>query len=378
MKIWCGIYFLISKKNAYFVVLRKRPNNKKESFMEFSAKEIAQFLGGKVIGDENVKVSNLSKIEEGKAGTLTFLANPKYTPHIYTTQASIVLVNKGFTPEGEIKATLIEVEDAYACLAMLLNMVNAARPEKKGIEEGSHVAASATLSDSIYIGAFAYIGEHAVLGEGCKIYPQAYVGDNVKIGNNTTIYPGVKIYHDCVIGNNCIIHAGAVIGADGFGFAPHDGKYVKIAQIGNVVIEDNVEIGANTTIDRATMGSTVIHEGVKLDNLIQVAHNVEIGESTVMAAQCGIAGSTKIGSHCMMGGQVGVAGHITVGDHVNVGAQTGIPNHIDPNNTLLGTPAMPAREFARVSVLMRKLPELSQTIRELQKEIKSLKQQRGE
>ena len=378
MKIWCGIYFLISKKNAYFVVLRKRPNNKKESFMEFSAKEIAQFLGGKVIGDENVKVSNLSKIEEGKAGTLTILANPKYTPHIYTTQASIVLVNKGFTPEGEIKATLIEVEDAYACLAMLLNMVNAARPEKKGIEEGAHVAASATLSDSIYIGAFAYIGEHAVLGEGCKIYPQAYVGDNVKIGNNTTIYPGVKIYHDCVIGNNCIIHAGAVIGADGFGFAPHDGKYVKIAQIGNVVIEDNVEIGANTTIDRATMGSTVIHEGVKLDNLIQVAHNVEIGESTVMAAQCGIAGSTKIGSHCMMGGQVGVAGHITVGDHVNVGAQTGIPNHIDPNNTLLGTPAMPAREFARVSVLMRKLPELSQTIRELQKEIKSLKQQRGE
>ena len=378
MKIWCGIYFLISKKNAYFVVLRKRPNNKKESFMEFSAKEIAQFLGGKVIGDENVKVSNLSKIEEGKAGTLTFLANPKYTPHIYTTQASIVLVNKGFTPEGEIKATLIEVEDAYACLAMLLNMVNAARPEKKGIEEGSLVAASATLSDSIYIGAFAYIGEHAVLGEGCKIYPQAYIGDNVKIGNNTTIYPGVKIYHDCVIGNNCIIHAGAVIGADGFGFAPHDGKYVKIAQIGNVVIEDNVEIGANTTIDRATMGSTVIHEGVKLDNLIQVGHNVEIGESTVMAAQCGIAGSTKIGSHCMMGGQVGVAGHITVGDHVNVGAQTGIPNHIDPNSTLLGTPAMPAREFARVSVLMRKLPELSQTIRELQKEIKSLKQQRGE
>ena len=216
------------------------------------------------------------------------------------------------------------------------------------------------------------------MGEGCKIYPQAYIGDNVKIGNNTTIYPGVKIYHDCVIGNNCIIHAGAVIGADGFGFAPHDGKYVKIAQIGNVVIEDNVEIGANTTIDRATMGSTVIHEGVKLDNLIQVAHNVEIGESTVMAAQCGIAGSTKIGSHCMMGGQVGVAGHITVGDHVNVGAQTGIPNHIDPNSTLLGTPAMPAREFARVSVLMRKLPELSQTIRELQKEIESLKQQRGE
>ena len=346
--------------------------------MEFSAKDIAQFLHGRVIGDENVKVNNLSKIEEGKAGTLTFLANPKYTPYIYTTKASIVLVNKGFVAEQEIKATLIEVDDAYSCLALLLNMVNQARPEKKGIEEGAHIAASATLSDSIYIGAFAYIGENVTVGEGSKIYPQCYIGDNVKIGKDTVIYPGVKIYHDCVIGDRCIVHAGAVIGADGFGFAPHDGTYVKIAQIGNVVLENDVEIGANTTIDRATMGSTVIHEGVKLDNLIQVAHNVEIGKNTVMAAQCGVAGSTKVGSHCMMGGQVGIAGHITIGDHVNVGAQTGIPNHVESNSTLLGTPAIPAREFARTSVLTRKLPELNQTIRQLQKEIETLKQKLGE
>ena len=345
--------------------------------MEFSAKDIAHFLNGKIIGDENVKVNNLSKIEEGKAGTLTFLANPKYTPYIYTTQASIVLVNKGFVPENEIKATLIEVDDAYSCLAMLLNMVNQARPEKKGIEDGAHVAASAVLPESIYIGAFAYIGENAVLGEGCKIYPQAYIGDNVKIGMGTIIYPGVKIYHDCVIGSNCIIHAGTVIGADGFGFAPHNGSYEKIAQIGNVVIEDFVEIGANTTIDRATMGSTIIHEGVKLDNLIQVAHNVEVGNNTVIAAQTGIAGSTKVGSHCMIGGQVGFAGHISIGDRVNVGAQSGIPNNVKPDSTILGYPAVPAREFARSVVMIKKLPELRQTVDDLRKEIEALKKQLG-
>ncbi len=346
--------------------------------MEFSAKEIAQFLHGKVIGDENVRVSNLSKIEEGTPDSLTFLANPKYTPHIYTTCAGIVLVNKGFQPEGEIKATLIEVEDSYACLALLLNMVNQARPEKKGIEKNAHIAASAKLSESIYIGEFAYIDENVVLGEGCKIYPQAYIGENVKIGAGTIIYPGVKIYRDCVIGAHCIIHAGAVIGADGFGFAPHDGKYEKIAQIGNVLIEDDVEVGANTTIDRATMGSTVVHRGTKLDNLIQIAHNVEVGEHTVMAAQVGVAGSTKIGSHCMVGGQVGFAGHITVGDRSNFGAQSGIPNHVEAGSNLLGTPAIPAREFARTSVLMRKLPELNQTIRELQKEVAALKRQLSE
>ncbi len=353
----------------------RRHTNNKQSKMEFSAKEIAQFLQGRVIGDETVKVNNLSKIEEGKPGTLTFLANPKYTPHIYTTEASIVLVNKGFTPEGEIKATLIEVNDAYACLAQLLNMVNAARGEKTGIEEPSYIATSAHVGNDVYVGTFAYIDNKADIGDGCKIYPHCYIGENVKIGAGTTIYPGVKIYHDCVIGEHCTIHAGAVIGADGFGFAPHNGQYVKIAQIGNVVIEDDVEIGANTTIDRATMGSTTIHRGTKLDNLIQVAHNVEIGESTVMAAQVGVAGSTKIGSHCMVGGQVGFAGHITVGDHVNIGAQSGIPNHVEGNSNILGYPAVPARDFARQTVMIKKLPELNQTIKQLQKEVENLKQQ---
>ena len=302
--------------------------------MEFSAQQIADFLHGEIIGDNQVKVNNLSKIEEGKPGTLTFLANPKYTHHIYTTQASIVLVNRDFEPEQKIKATLIKVNDAYSCLAQLLNLVNQARPEKKGIDKDTCIAASATISQSVYIGAFAYVSENVKVGENVKIYPQVYIGDNVTIGDNTILYPGVKIYHDCVIGKNCIIHAGAVIGADGFGFAPHNGIYVKIAQIGNVIIEDQVEIGANTTIDRATMGSTIVRKGAKLDNLIQVAHNVEIGENTVMAAQVGVAGSTKIGSHCMVGGQVGFAGHITIGDRVNIGAQSGIPNHVSSDASI--------------------------------------------
>ena len=343
--------------------------------MEFSAQQIADFLHGEIIGDNQVKVNNLSKIEEGKPGTLTFLANPKYTHHIYTTQASIVLVNRDFEPEQKIKATLIKVNDAYSCLAQLLNLVNQARPEKKGIDKDTCIAASATISQSVYIGAFAYVSENVKVGENVKIYPQVYIGDNVTIGDNTILYPGVKIYHDCVIGKNCIIHAGAVIGADGFGFAPHNGIYVKIAQIGNVIIEDQVEIGANTTIDRATMGSTIVRKGAKLDNLIQVAHNVEIGENTVMAAQVGVAGSTKIGSHCMVGGQVGFAGHITIGDRVNIGAQSGIPNHVSSDASILGYPAVPAREFARSSVMIKKLPELNQTVKQLQKEIENLKKQ---
>ena len=343
--------------------------------MEFSAQQIADFLHGEIIGDNQVKVNNLSKIEEGKPGTLTFLANPKYTHHIYTTQASIVLVNRDFEPEQKINATLIKVDDAYSCLAQLLNLVNQARPEKKGIDKDTYIAASATISQSVYIGAFAYVSENVKVGENVKIYPQVYIGDNVTIGDNTILYPGVKIYHDCVIGKNCIIHAGAVIGADGFGFAPHNGAYVKIAQIGNVIIEDQVEIGANTTIDRATMGSTIVRKGAKLDNLIQVAHNVEIGENTVMAAQVGVAGSTKIGSHCMVGGQVGFAGHITIGDRVNIGAQSGIPNHVSSDTSILGYPAVPAREFARSTVMIKKLPELNQTVKQLQKEIENLKKQ---
>lgn len=344
--------------------------------MEFSVEQIATFLHGEVIGDGSQKVSNLSKIDEGKPGTLSFLANSKYTNFIYDTEASAVLVRRDFTPEREVKTTLIKVDDPYACLALLLNMVDqATRPQKNGIEENSYIADTATVADNVYVGAFAYIDEFATVEDGCKIYPQCYIGNKVKIGKNCIIYPGVKIYHNCVIGNNVIIHAGTVIGSDGFGFAPQNGEYVKIAQIGNVVIEDNVEIGANTTIDRATMGSTVIKRGAKLDNLIQVAHNVEIGESTVMAAQVGVAGSTKVGKHCMIGGQVGFAGHITIGDNVNIGAQSGIPNSVESGSNLLGYPAVPAKEFARQVVLTKRLPEINATIKTLQKEIESIKSQ---
>lgn len=344
--------------------------------MEFSVEQIASFLHGEVVGDASIKVSNLSKIDDGKTGTLSFLANSKYTHCIYTTEASAVLVRRDFIPEQEVKTTLIKVDDPYACLALLLNMVDqATRPQKSGIEENAFVADSATLGENLYIGAFSYISSNASVGTNSKIYPQCYIGDNVKIGTNCIIYPGVKIYHNCEIGNNVIIHAGCVIGSDGFGFAPQNGEYMKIAQIGNVVVEDNVEIGANTTIDRATMGSTIIRRGAKLDNLIQVAHNVEIGESTVMAAQVGVAGSTKVGKQCMIGGQVGFAGHITIGDRVNIGAQSGIPNSVESNSNLLGYPAVPAKEFARQVVLTKRLPEINATIRALQKEIEYLKSQ---
>ena len=331
--------------------------------MKFSAQQIADFLHGELVGNASVEVNNVSKIEEGLPGTLTFLANPKYTHYIYQTHASIVLVHKDFEPEHPIEATLIKVDDPYACLAMLLNLVNASLTAKQGIEQPNYVASSVTLPDDIYLGAFAYIGERVKLG-------------NVVIGDNVTLYPGVKIYHSCVIGNNCTIHAGSVIGGDGFGFAPQaNGEYAKIAQIGNVVLEDNVEIGANTTIDRATMGSTVIRKGVKLDNLIQIAHNVEVGEHTVIAAQAGIAGSAKVGSHSMIGGQVGVAGHIKLGDRIQVGAQSGIPNHVDNDAVIMGYPAVPSKEFARQVVYIKRLPDLTRTVKELSKEIESLKEQ---
>lgn len=345
--------------------------------MEFSVEQIASFLHGEIIGDASAKVNSLSKIEEGKPGSLSFLANSKYTHFIYTTEATAVLVKRDFIPEQDVKATLIKVDDPYSCLALLLNMVDQARPQKKGIDKDVYIAASAKVSESVYIGAFAYVGENAEIGENSKVYPQSYIGDNVKVGKNCIIYPGVKIYHDCVIGNNVIIHAGAVIGSDGFGFAPQNGSYVKIAQIGNVVIEDNVEIGANTTLDRATMGSTLIRRGTKLDNLIQIAHNVEVGENTVMAAQVGIAGSTKIGNNCMLGGQVGLAGHITIGDRTNLGAQAGVPNNIGSDTNVLGTPAIPVKEFARQVVLLKRLPEMNDTIKRLQKEIEELKSMLG-
>ncbi len=344
--------------------------------MKFSAQQIAAFLQGELIGDPSVEVNNLSKIEEGTPGTLTFLANPKYTSYIYQTQASVVLVGKEFEPERPVSATLIKVNDPYACLAMLLNLVNEAMTAKKGIEQPNYVAASVTLPDDIYLGAFAYIGERVKLGKNVKIYPQAYIGDDVVIGDNVTIYAGAKIYHGCAIGNHCTLHAGVVIGGDGFGFAPQaNGEYAKIAQIGNVILEDYVEIGANTTIDRATMGSTIIRRGVKLDNLIQIAHNVEVGEHTVIAAQAGVAGSSKVGSHSMIGGQVGVAGHIKLGDRIQVGAQSGIPNNVDSDSVIMGYPAVPSKEFARQVVYIKRLPDLTRTVKSLEKEIEQLKEE---
>ena len=342
--------------------------------MQFTAEQIAAFLGVEIIGDATVSVSNLAKIEEGTPGTLTFLSNPLYTQYIYTTQASIALVRRDFEPEKPVTPTLIKVDDPYTCLTRLLELVEQARGEKSGIEEPSHIALSAQVADDVFVGAFTYIGERAVVGSGCKIYPQVYIGDDVVIGNNVILYPGVKVYHGCRIGDNCIVHAGAVIGSDGFGFAPQpDGSYKKIPQIGVVILEDDVELGANTTIDRATMGATIIRRGVKLDNLVQIAHNVEVGTNTVMAAQVGVAGSTKIGEQCMFGGQVGIAGHRHVGNRVIVGAQSGIPNDVKDNMEIMGYPAVPKVEFARQTVHIKRLAQLNQTVKELQQQINELK-----
>lgn len=342
--------------------------------ISFTAEQIATVLNGTIEGDSSVVVNDFSKIEEGKPGTLTFLANPKYTHYIYTTEASIVLVNNDFKAEHPIKATLIRCFNAYAALAILLDMVEKSKPQKTGIEEMSYVSSNATLGENVYIGAFAYIADNTKIGNNSKIYPQVYIGEGVTIGDNTIIYPGVKIYPGCRIGNNCILHAGSVVGSDGFGFAPEaDGTYKKIPQMGIVIIEDDVEVGANTTIDRAVMDATIIHKGVKLDNLIQIAHNVEIGENTVMAAQVGVSGSTKIGKQCMFGGQVGLGGHITVGDNANIGAQSGIISNVEPNAKIIGAPAIPVKDFFRSSVVFPKLPEIYRQIAQLQKEIDALK-----
>jgi UDP-3-O-[3-hydroxymyristoyl] glucosamine N-acyltransferase len=343
--------------------------------MEFTAKQIASFLSGEIEGNPDVSVNTLSKIEEGVTGSLTFLSNPKYTPFIYTTKASVVLVNRDFVAEQPLQATLIRVDDAYSSLAVLLNIVSQAKASKTGIDPKSAIAASATLGENLYVGAFTVIGENAKIGDNSKIYSQVYVGDGVRIGSDCVIYPGVKIMDDCVIGNGCILQPGAIIGADGFGFAPQNaGDYQKIPQIGNVVLEDNVEIGANTTIDRATMGSTVVRKGVKLDNLIQVAHNVEIGDNTVIAAQTGISGSTKVGSNCMIGGQVGMAGHIHVADGAMIGAQSGLTNSVlDTSYALFGTPAMNNKKFARIFAIYKQLPEMNLEIGKLRKEIEALK-----
>ncbi len=343
--------------------------------MEFTANQIAQFINGKVEGDENATVSTFAKIEDSVPGAISFLANPKYTHYIYETKSTVVLVDDSIELERPVTPTLIWVQNARDCVAKLLQLYESTKPKKTGVDSLAFISPKARIGENAYVGAFAYIAEGVEIGDNCQIYPHATIMENVKLGNGCIVYPHASIYHDCELGNRVIVHSGAVIGADGFGFAPHNGAYVKIAQIGNVIIEDQVEIGANTTIDRATMGSTIVRKGAKLDNLIQVAHNVEIGENTVMAAQVGVAGSTKIGSHCMVGGQVGFAGHITIGDRVNIGAQSGIPNHVSSDTSILGYPAVPAREFARSTVMIKKLPELNQTVKQLQKEIENLKKQ---
>lgn len=343
--------------------------------MEFSAKQIAEYIHGTIIGDENATVHTFAKIEEGIAGALSFLSNPKYTHYIYNTQSSIVLVNKDFEPEHEIKATLIKVDNAYESLAKLMMLYEASLPKKQGIDPLASVATNAKIGNNVYIGAFACIEEGAEIGDNTYIHPHVTVGCNAKVGANTILYPNVTIYHDCRVGNNCILHAGSVIGADGFGFAPTENGYEKIPQIGIAILEDDVEIGANTCVDRATMGATIIRKGVKLDNLIQIAHNVEVGSHTVMASQVGIAGSTKIGERCTFAGQVGVAGHITIGDHVTVGAQSGIPGNIRSGTTLMGYPAIDPKQFARSAVIYKKLPDMYTELGCLKREIEELKKQ---
>lgn len=340
--------------------------------MKFTAIQIAELLNGEIVGDKNVEVSNLSKIEEGKSGSLTFLSNPKYTPFIYSTNASITIVNNDFSPERELSTTLIKVKDAYSAFSVLLDHYNSIKSNKVGIDTPSFISKSASYGKECYFGAFTYIGENVKIGNNVKIYSNSYIGDNVKIGDNTHISSGVRIYHDCLIGNNCNIEANTVIGADGFGFAPNEkGKYSKIPQIGNVVIEDFVDIGACTTIDRATLGSTIIKKGVKLDNQIQIAHNVVVGENTVIAAQTGIAGSTKIGCNCQIGGQVGFAGHINIGNNVKIQGQSGVIKNIPDNKIVQGTPAFDYGNFYKSYANFKNLPKIVKGINEIKKKLKN-------
>lgn len=338
--------------------------------MKFTAAQIAGILEGTVDGNPNTEVSKLAKIEEGIEGSLTFLANPKYVSHIYTTQASITIVNNDFTPEQSITTTLIRVEDAYKAFSTLLEHYNKVKLNKTGIENPSFIADSASYGDHIYIGAFSYIGENVQIGNNVKIYPNVYVGDNVEIGDDCVLFAGAKVYSESIIGNHVYIHSGAIVGADGFGFTPNEkGEYSKVPQIGNVIIEDHVDIGAGTTIDRATLGSTVIRTGVKLDNQIQIAHNVEIGEHTAIAAQTGVAGSSKIGKNCLIGGQVGIAGHITIGDRVRVQAQSGIGRNIKDDEVLQGSPSFGYADWNRSYVHFKNLPKIVKTVNQLEKKI---------
>ena len=330
-------------------------------------------IGGRVEGDENARVNSFAKIEEGRPGAISFLSNTKYTHYIYDTQSSVVLIDENVELEHEVKATLIRVKNAYEAVARLLQAYESMKPKKKGIDPLAFIASSATLGDDCYVGAFAYIGEGAKIGKNCQIYPHAVVGDNVSVGDDCIIYPNAVVYHDCRLGQRVTMHAGSVVGADGFGFAPTAEGYDKIPQIGIVTIEDDVEIGANTCIDRSTMGSTYVRKGVKLDNLVQIAHNTDIGANTVMSAQVGVAGSTKIGEWCMFGGQVGIAGHITIGNRVNLGAQSGAPSSIEDNQTLIGSPPMETRPFFRSQSIFRRLPDMYKELEELKKEVEKLK-----
>jgi UDP-3-O-[3-hydroxymyristoyl] glucosamine N-acyltransferase len=336
--------------------------------MKFTAEQIAGILQGEVLGDPNVSVSKLSKIEEGEAGSLTFLANPKYNSFIYTTKASIAIVNKNFVADQTISTTLILVEDAYQAFTQLLEYYNQIKLMKSGIEQPSVISEGVIYGDDLYLGSFSYIGQNVKLGNNVKIYPNCFIGDNVVIGDNCVFFAGVKIYSETEIGNNATFHSGTVIGSDGFGFAPQeDGTYKKVPQIGNVVIEDNVEIGANSTIDRATLGTTFIRKGVKLDNHIQIAHNVDVGENTVIAALTGVAGSTKIGKNCMIGGQVGIAGHMTIGDNVKVQAQSGIGRNVKDNEVLQGSPAFNYSDFSKSYIHFKNLPKIMKEIDEFKK-----------
>lgn len=341
--------------------------------MKFTAKQIASYIDGEIIGNEEAEVYTFAKIEEGTPGALSFLANPKYTEYIYSTKSSIVLVNKDFEPKQEVSATLIKVENAYGSLAKLMTLYEASKPKKQGISSMASIAQSAKIGENCYIAPFVVIGENCEIGDNCMLYDGVSVGDGAKIGNNSVLYAHVTVYHDCRIGNNCILHSGCVIGADGFGFAPTVNGYEKIPQTGIVVLEDNVEIGANTCVDRATMGATVVHSGVKLDNLIQIAHNDEVGSHTVMAAGAAIAGSTKIGEWCIFGGQAGVSGHSTIGDRATIGPQCGTIGNVKAGETLLGAPAIDAKEYMRISAYMRRLPAMDKKIKELTKELEQLK-----
>ncbi len=337
--------------------------------MKFTAEQIATVLGGEIVGNPKAEVYKLSKIEEGSEGSISFLANPKYLPFIYSTQATITIVNNSFVPDGELKTTLIKVEDAYLSFTKLLEFYDqATKANKIGIEQPSFISETAKFGSDLYLGSFSYLGENVVLGDNVKIYPNCFIDKNVKIGNNVTIFAGAKILSETVIGNNCVIYSGVVIGADGFGFAPNeDGTYTKIPQIGNVVIEDNVDIGANTTIDKATMGSTIIRKGVKLDNQIQIGHNVEIGENTVIAAQTGVAGSSKIGKNGMIGGQVGIVGHLIIGNNVKIQAQSGVARNVKDDEILQGTPAFGYGDFSKSFVHFKNFPKIVNEIEELKK-----------